>query len=245
MENNTLENNTEITIDLVELLGKLWAKKWLLLISTAACGLIVFLCTQFIVPPKYQAEAMMYVNNTLSQNGANTSITSGEITAAKSLLDTYVVILKSPTTLESILERSKLDVSQKKLKEMISASDVDSTEIFKITVTSTDPAEAKLIADTIVEVLPDRIASIVDGSSVRVVDYAKLPTAKSSPNVMKLTIIGLFAGLVLACAFVTLTYILDYSIHSEEYLTETFGLPILAVVPNSEDKSSDSYNYYK
>lgn len=245
MDSKTVSNNGEITIDLLELARRLWAGKWLLVIATVICGLIMFIISAFILPPQYQAEAMMYVNNTLtSQNGNGASITSGEITAAKSLLDTYVVIMESPSTLKSVIDNAGLDLSQKDLKKMISASDVDATEIFKITVTSSDPAQAKLIADTIVEVLPDRIASIVDGSSVRVVDYASLPTTKSAPSISKYTVIGLVIGLIIGCAIVTLAYMMDNTVHTEDYLSETFGMPILAVVPNAADKTK-GYNYYK
>ena len=53
-----------------------------------------------------------------------------------------------------------------------------------------------MIVDTIVKILPDRIADIVDGSSVRVVDHAVLPTQRSSPSYTKYTLIGLILGFV-------------------------------------------------
>lgn len=56
---------------------------------------------------------------------------------------------------------------------MVTAASVDSTEVFRITASSSDPAEAKLIVDTIVDILPNRIADIVDGSSVSVVKFTQ------------------------------------------------------------------------
>ena len=40
---------------------------------------------------------------------------------------------------------------------MIEAKAVNGTEIFEVTVTSEDPAEAERIANTVVDILPDKI----------------------------------------------------------------------------------------
>ena len=68
---------------------------------------------------------------------------------------------------------------------------MNSTEVFSIEVTSADPQEAEKIANTIAELLPDRIAEIVDGSSVRIVDYAIVPSHKSSPSLSRYTMLGM------------------------------------------------------
>lgn len=51
---------------------------------------------------------------------------------------------------------------------MVQAEAVNSTEVFSIDVTSPDPQEAELIANAIADILPDRIADIVEGSSVKI-----------------------------------------------------------------------------
>ena len=55
---------------------------------------------------------------------------------------------------------------------MITASAVNGTEIFEIVVTNPDNQKAELIANTIADVLPKKIANIVEGSSVRIVDLS-------------------------------------------------------------------------
>ena len=179
-------------------------------------------------------------------NNAQFSISSADITAAKSLVDTYIVILKTRSTLNEVIEEAGVDYTYGELRSMISASAVDSTEIFKISVISEDPKEAELLANTIARVLPYKIADIVDGSSVRIVDYAVMPSAKDSPNVTRYTALGFMAGLLLACGVIVIREILDTQIHSEEYLIQTYGLPVLAVVPalGSNPKGSGYYGDY-
>ena len=229
-------------IDLLQLLRLLWRKAWIIALSAAVGGVAAFCIAAFAITPKYEAQAMLYVNNSdISVGSAKLSISSTDLTAAQSLVDTYIVILNSRATLNEVINEAGLDMSYNTLKSMLSASSVNSTEIFSVTITDTDPREAELIANTIVDVLPDRIADIVDGSSVRVVDYAVVPSAKSSPNITRFTAIGLLLGLVAACAAITISMLLDTLIHNEDYLMNTYDLPVLAVIPDLEERSDNSY----
>ena len=229
-------------IDLLQLLRLLWRKAWIIALTAAVGGVAAFCIAAFAITPKYEAQAMLYVNNSdISVGSAKLSISSTDLSAAQSLVDTYIVILNSRATLNEVINEAGLDMSYNTLKSMLSASSVNSTEIFSVTITDTDPREAELIANTIVDVLPDRIADIVDGSSVRVVDYAVVPSVKSSPNITRFTAIGLLLGLVAACAAITVSMLLDTLIHNEDYLMNTYDLPVLAVIPDLEERSDNSY----
>lgn len=239
--------NDEIEIDLMRLLKALWKRVWLIAICMVLCGAIGFVCSSFFVAPKYQSKAVMYVNNSAYSLGTSTNatITSSELTAAKSLVEIYVNILKSRTTLELVAEEADLDYTYEEMLNIVSAGSVNSTEMFEIKATSTDPKEAQLIVKTITEIIPDRISSIVEGSSVRLVDEANLPTAKSSPNIAKTTMIGLLLGFVISCAVIVVLEIMDNTVHDEDYLIEKYELPILAAVPDmNSKKKSKSYGYY-
>ena len=242
---NTQTDNNEIEIDLLHLIKVLWQKVWIIGITTILLGVIAFSYAFLFVTPQYQAKALMYVNNSSFTVGSTSfSISSSELTAAKSLLDTYVIILKSRTTMEKVLEETGLDYTYEQISDMVSASSVNSTEVFQIVATSSDPAEAELIVDTIVKILPDRIADIVDGSSVRLVDHAVLPTQRSSPSYTKYAMIGLVLGFVLSCGVIIVIDLMDTTIRDEEYLTQRYNLPVLAVVPDAYETRKGSYSYY-
>ena len=104
---------------------------------------------------------------------------------------------------------------------------------------------AEKITNTIARLLPDKIATIVDGASVRVVDYAVVPVEKSSPSNSKNAMIGAALGFVLSCAVIVVMYLLDDTIHSEEYLTQTYEYPVLAGIPDLHAKTSKAGYYYK
>ena len=137
-----------------------------------------------------------------------------------------------------------MSYSYDQLKKMISASSVNSTEIFSVEVTSTSPQEAELLANTIARVLPEKIASVVDGSSVRIVDTAVVPSKKAAPSTGKNTMLGFLLGAVLACGAVVVLYLMDDKIHSADYLLSSYDLPLLAVIPDLTQDDDDGYYYY-
>ncbi len=241
----------EIEIDIMHLLKLMWKKAWIIVISMILLASACFSYAVFFVTPQYQATAMMYVNNSsFSVGSTSVSISSAQLTAARSLLDTYVVILKTRTTFEKVIEEAGLDLTYRQLMGMVSASAVNETDVFRITATSSDPAEAELIVDTIVEILPDRIADIVDGSSVRIVDHAILPTSRSSPSYTKYAIIGMLLGFIASAAVIIIIDLKDTSVRDEDYLNQRYEIPVLAVIPDvfahkgKPYRKNYSYAYY-
>lgn len=244
--NNVKTEDTYFEIDVLKLLQALWRRAWALVLAALVCGGIALGYTTFLVTPLYKASALLYVNNSsISVGNTQLSISPSELSAAQSLVDTYLVILKTRTTLNKVIEEAQLPYSYKDLSSMISAAAVNSTEIFEIVVTNPNPQEAELIANTIAQVLPERISAIVDGSSVRIVDYAIVPSVKASPSLTKNTAIGMFIGFALAAIAVVLMDIFDDQIHSSDYLMQNFDIPVLAVIPELLSSSKSSSYYYQ
>lgn len=241
------QHNGEMEIDLLQLFRALWRNALVIILVAIFFGGLAFGGTYLFISPKYEASAMMYVNNSsVTLGNTSVSITSGELSAAQTLVSTYIVILKSRTTLDEVIQESGVPYSVEKLSGMVSASAVSGTGIFKVTVQSSSPTEAELLANTIARVLPDRISDIVDGSSVRVVDYAIVPAHRSSPSYTKNTAIGVLAGVVLVAGIICLKEILtsteDVVIHTTDDLSELFpDIPVLAVVPDMRVSGKKGY----
>ena len=241
--NNT---NDEIEIDLLRLLSALWRKAWLIILVTAVFGITSLLYTALLVKPTYKAQAMMYVNsNDISVGSAKLSISQSELNAAKTLVDTYIVILNTRTTLEEVIAESGVGYTYEQLSGMIQADAVNATEIFAIEVTSTSPQEAELLANTIARILPERIASIVDGSSARIVDHAVVPARKAAPSLSKNAVIGALLGFVLICGVVVVMELMDEQIHDSDYLIQNYEIPVLAVIPDLLNANSSNNDYYQ
>ena len=239
-----MNNETgELEIDLLRMAQALWKKAVGIVIAGVLAAAAALGYTAFFVTPLYKAEALMYVNsNNISVGSTKVSISQAELSAAQTLVDTYIVILNTRATLSEVIAQTKVNYSYEQLKKMISAQSVNSTEVFSITVTSPDPKEAEVLANAIAQILPQKIASIVEGSSARIVDYAVESTEKASPSLRGNALLGFVLGVILACGVVIIREMLDDVIHDSDYLIQTYDIPVLAVIPDL--LSSQSANAY-
>lgn len=247
MEKERQGNNTKqyYTIDLLHIFKFLWKKAWIIILAAfiaASAGLGVAAC---LIKPTYSSTIMLYVNNSsFSLGNTSFSISSSEITAAQSLVKTYGEILDNRTTLERVIDKANVEYTAKDLHEMIETGASNDTEIMYVKVTSNDPYEAALIANCIAEVLPVRIAEIIDGASMEVVDSAVPNLQKVGPSVTKYTAVGLVLGALISIAVLVVTAMMDDRIHDEDYIIETYEYPILARIPNLVDADTKGHGYY-
>ena len=243
----------EETIDLFALARALWKNILIIALAAVLFGTAAFGYTALRIPPQYQATVSLYVNSsTFNLGQSNFSVSSLDLSTSSSLVSVYLYILKSRTTMEDVIKEAGLSYTPDHLMGMISAKGVSSTSAFEVTVTSQNPTEVELIANTVAKILPDRISEIVDGSSVRIVDYAVIPSHRSGPNLMRNTLMGVLGGAALCVALVVLRFLLDgrgrAMIQSPEELRAIYpDLMVLASIPDmrvSEKKNGYYSSYY-
>lgn len=243
-----MEQNDFMEIDLHALLHLMFRRWWIILLAGLLIAGLALTYTSLFITPIYQANADLYVNSATTLGGElDLTLSTSSISASRSLIDTYTVILTSRLTLEEVIEKADLPYSYSELKKMVTSAGVNNTEVLRITVTSSDPDESRRIANTIVEVLPKQIAKIVHGSSVEVVDLAVTPSAAFSPNYQRNTLIGFVAGIFIsAVAVVLMEFFFHDSIEDTEWLKTTFSdkIPVLATIPAVGAKG-EKYGYGK
>lgn len=243
---------TEFEIDLLELIRVLWKNILIIILVAVLFGGAVFGVTAFLMEPEYQATASMYVNNSSFSLGSTSfSVTSGDLSASTSLVSVYLYILESRTTLEEVIQTADLKYTPDELRKLISTNSVEKTGAFEVTITSTNPAEVELIANSIAKVLPERIAEIVDGTSVRIVDYAIIPSRRSGPDIIKNTVLGILIGGFLSAAWVVVKYLLNDTsrmmIQSVDDLRAMYpDIMVLATIPDMRlaEKKNGYYSTY-
>ncbi len=235
-----------VEIDVVKLLKALLHRAWAVILAVVVFASGAFVYTRYLVTPMYRASVLMYVNSSdISVGGTKLSISQSDLMAAQSLVDTYAVILKTRTTLNDVIEKAQLGYDYETLVKNISAAAVNGTEVFQIDVVDANPEQATLIANTIAQVLPEKISSIVEGTSARIVDMAVVPHQKDSPSTTKNVLLGAVIGFVLACGIVVVQELIDDKIHDSDYLMQAFDLPVLAVIPDLLNAPRNSKYYYK
>ena len=245
-KNPSPQNGDEITIDLLQMVKLLWQNVLWILLGGIILGVAVFFGVHLLVTPTYQAKFTAYINNR-TQTDNLTSLTSSDLTAARSLATTYAQIITSSSVLELAGEESGTNLTYGQLKSMVKASTVPNTEILQVTVETTDPQLAKTLADSIAAVAPIQVSTIVEGSSMRLIDRAQLPTSIYQPNYTKNAAIGFLLGMLLVAAFLIVKELLDDRVKSEQELENSTGIKVIGAIPDivaaASHKSSYGYSY--
>lgn len=231
------QSSDYIDIDLGRLALVCLKKWWLIVTATILFGAAAFGTTRFFITPTYESTVKIYVNNS-DINVGNLAITASDLTASRSLVDVYKVILNTKDTLDIVIERAGVEYDYKQLMDMLDTSTVNDTQVFEVAVTSTSAKEAELIASTIGNVLPDVIAGIIESADARIVEHAVVPTDRTAPDYSRNTVIGAGLGLLIAVLFLCVRELINDKIRAEDDIVRITELPILAYVP-----SSDAYGH--
>jgi len=227
-------------INVKALFAHILKKIWIVAITVIAFGTAAFVVTKFAIAPQYSATIRLYANNKTEDTR---SLTSSDVSAAKSLVGTYITIIKSNSVVDAIAEETGLEYSNEQIKSMISAEAVNGTEVFDVSVTGAVPEECAVIANEIAEVAPGKISVIISGSSVKIIDRAKVPTQPISPSKPKNVAIACFLGLVISCLAISIVYMRDTTIYNEDDIKEFCTLPILGALPDLKHVSRNDYGF--
>ena len=176
-------------IDLFRLIRVFVTKSWAILLAGVLGAAIALAGTFFLVTPQYESSVMLYVNNTLY---------------ADNLAESFTVIIKMRESLLDVIKYTKTGYTHKELEKMVTVSSVNNTDFFRVTVAAPDPYEAEIIANAIGEILPEKIAQIMDGITAKTVDEAVLAAEPSSPNYPNNALLGGIIGIMLAAGVVLL-----------------------------------------
>ena len=226
MEKKTQEIN-------LNMLGKtILRRAWIIVLAVIICGAGMFVYAKNYVTPTYKASVQLYVNNTSELAAEGKYIPYSELTAAQSLVKTYVAILDTYDTIREVVACSGLDYSYEQMRSMLSAEAINETELFEVSVVAESPEHAATLADAVATVLPVRIAMFVEGSSVAVVQRAVLPTSPYAPNLVKYTLTGTLVGLFISLVAIVVVELVDNRIKEEEYVSEQYGTRTLAFIPD-------------
>lgn len=237
------KRKTEYEVNLQTLLSAVIQKLWLIGIVSVLCAILVFMGTYMFVSPKYQSYSVFYVNNSVAV-GDDISIDSGDISASKSLVDSYLVILLTRQTLTDVIDYAGVELDYLELRDMITAVSMNNTEVVRVTVTATDADVAYKLASAIEYVLPNRISEAIEGSSAKVVDTAMVSYAQVGPDYSFNAAIGFILGAMLTIGIIVLRTAMNTKITSEEEITHSCDYPILAAVPNMNVVSRGGYYGY-
>ena len=220
------EKDEEIEIDLLELAQELLSKWYLILLAAILVGALAFGYARFFVQPVYSSTSTMFV---LSKS---TSITSmADIQVGTSLTKDYEEVVTSRPVLDTVIRDLNLDTSYSALVKKLSVSNPTNTRFLRITVTDKDVNLAKAIADEVADVSARFISEKMDQDPPNILHYGYTDGERVNRSPAGYALIGALLGVVIACAIITLVYLLDDTITTPDDLEKITGLNVLATLP--------------
>lgn len=215
-------------IDLKELFDFIKGKIGLLVIITVSVCLLGCIYGLFIQKPMYKSYTTVILAG--NESSSNTSITPGDITLNKNLVDTYAEIVKSRRVLDQVINELGLETTFSTLSNQISVDAVNNTEIIKINVSDRDAKKARNVANVTAKYFTKEVENLYNMNNVNILDEAIEADAPYNINVIKQVTIYFILGLVIACGVLFVIFYFDRTIKSVEQIEQKIKLPILGSV---------------
>ena len=186
----------------------------------------------------YRCEITLHVySNPDYVNDSDVNISSSDLSSAQSLLTSYEQVLKSNNFLTAVIESAGLSkqYTVEGLQRRITAASVSGTSLFEVYIYDNNPQNAQLIANTIGEIAPTKLVSIVKSGGLEVLDQAELPIQpyESTSVPMYAVAGGMVFGMLIAL-FYLLQGLKDTRIRRKYEVEDLFTIPIIGTVPQEK-----------
>ena len=236
-------DNEEMEIDLLELLMVMKKHLSAILMAGIVGLVIMFAYTSFLVTPLYSASSMMYVMPDNSNN--MNSSTLSDMQVGQQLTSDYSSMIESRSFMEDVIKKLNLTIDYQQLLEKVEVTNPTSSRILQVTVNDPNPQTAADIANEMASVAESKLKEITGMQAIKIYEEAAVPDRPSSPSLKKNCALGLLAGLVLAMAVITILYLLDDTIKTEDDIEKYLGMTTLAVLPYNGRKQQRQAQKHK
>jgi capsular polysaccharide biosynthesis protein len=226
-QGDIMENKEEL--DLRDLFGFIKKRVWLIVIITLLTTLISAVISVFIISPTYEAKVGILIGKQQDGN----KITDSDVNMYQNLMQTYKDIAETNKVAKMAAEKLDNGLSVKDLLKRTTVTVETGTMILYIGSKSNGAAEVykevQAYADAFIEIAN----TLIPDGNVKIMDYALVPDAPTSPDVYLNTAIGFIAGLLLS---VFISFLLEYmnnTIVTKEDAEKYLELPVIGIIPEN------------
>ena len=227
-----------VELNIMQILLALLRKCWIIVLSAAICGGAVYYVSANWITPRYESTVVFYVDN--KSFAADNRLSSSDLYASENLIDTYVVILNSGTTMDEILDHAGTNLTREDVQDMLTVRIIRETVLFQVTVNGTDPSVVGKISGSVAQVLPARINSVISGAGIRVADEGIEPTSPATPNVKRNLVSAVLFGCVFGASLIVLHMMFDTLIRKESDVPVDWNVQVLASVPEDNKRKNSA-----
>jgi capsular polysaccharide biosynthesis protein len=181
--------------------------------------------------PTYEASVMILVGQ---KSPANAKL-SADVTDLQELALTVAKMVDTGPVAEGVVKQLDLpEGSTREVLNNISVKPEAGTMVVNVSYRNSDPERAQLIANTIGQVLSEKVSGVTlvaSGITATVWEPATLPKTPVSPDPIRNSILALVLGGLLGVVLAFLLEYVDDSWDSTEKVEEVSGVPSFGVIP--------------
>lgn len=232
------QDDDEIVIDLGKLFTDIWKgikKFWWLVLLLAVIGACA-MCLQKkrSYHPMYEASASFTVKTMAGATNNETNTTYNfyyDKNTADQLGKTFPYILNS----DILTEKLKEELGTESINGSINASSVPDSNLFTLTVLSSDRREALKILNAVIEVYPEVSQYVIGETQFQMVEEPEMSKSPvNRPHYKKALVYGAGGGMMLGCLWILLYALTRKTIRQPEDLKNILNTTCLATLPEQK-----------
>ncbi|PGT76802.1 YveK family protein [Priestia megaterium] len=228
------------TISIKDLLQTL-KKRWMIIVLlTLLSGITSGVISYYVLTPVYQASTQILVNQ---KDSDDLALNATQVQTNVDLINTYSVIIKSPSILEKVVKELHLKQSVGALNQQVTVTRQENSQVFSLTVQDTDPDRATKIANTLSVTFQKEVPNLMNIDNVSVLSKAVLKEnlAPVKPNPQMNILIALVIGLMVSIGLAFLLEYLDNTFKNESDIEKDLGLPVLGSIQKVSRNYKDGF----
>lgn len=224
-----------IEIDIMLILRKILAKKFLILLFIIMGVVITYAYSVIIFVPKYSVYMKLYVLNTNNEMNLNVQ----DVQLGNYLVKDYKEMIMSGDVIREVIKKGQLDISEKNFRKKLDVSMPLDTRVISIRYTDSDPESAYKVIQILKDEAMAQIESIINSKGIKLIETPQKPV-NPDPNNMLKKYLAVILGIVLLSSFIIAVFeLLNDNVNGPDDIEDVMKLPLLGVIPYRKSKATN------
>lgn len=203
------------TIELADFLYVLKKWFWLIIILCIVGAMSGFVISKEFMTPIYESQSQLVIKQEQPKN--NTTTTS-ETQSNIQLVNTYKIILVSPTVLETVIKNLNLPETTAQLAKQILIENSKDSQVLTVNVLNADRELAKQINQQLIQAATKESDKIMSANNIRVLTKPTENMSPVKPNKTLVIGVGFIVGLLVAISIIVIKETMRQHIRDEKEL---------------------------
>ncbi|WP_430535243.1 Wzz/FepE/Etk N-terminal domain-containing protein [Listeria rocourtiae] len=203
------------TIEFSEFLYVLKKWLWLVIILGGIGAISGFVIAKEFITPTYESKSQLVIKQENKKDTTTTAETQSNI----QLVNTYKIILVSPTVLNEVIEELKLTKTTQQLAKQIMIENSKDSQVLTVNVLNENQEIAEQINQQLIKTAIGKSKEIMSANNIRVLTQPTENKVPVKPNKAMIIGIGFLGGIFIGLTIALLKETMRQSIRDEKELS--------------------------